>query len=63
MSIESDSADYLATVALKNAGGDYNKAILTARLATKVLARWKLQSLISEDVAASTDLPLSRLSK
>jgi hypothetical protein len=56
-----DSPEYLAALALQGAGGNYQRALDNARLALKVLARWKLQNVIDDGCAFVRPSPITRL--
>jgi hypothetical protein len=57
-----DSPEYIAALALHEAGGDYQQALERARLAVKILSRWKLKGIIDTGHTVAANLSLTRLS-
>lgn len=51
-----DSAEYIAAIALREAGGNYQQASDTIKLAAKLLARWKLLDIIDRESTNSAPI-------
>ena len=58
-----ESPEYIAALALQEAGGDYQQALESVRLAVKILSRWKLRSIIYSGSKGATLSPITRLTE
>lgn len=58
-----ESSEYLAAIALQDANGNYNQALEIARLAVKLLSRWKLLAIIDTGDAKAAVSPTQRLTE
>jgi hypothetical protein len=56
-----DSPEYIAVLALQEAGGNCQRALERARLAVKILSRWKLQGIIDTGSTVAAISPITRL--
>lgn len=56
-----ESSEFIAALALQEAGGDYQQALDRARLAVKILSRWKLQRIIYDGSLDAALSPITRL--
>lgn len=59
--VSKESPEYIAALALQEAGGDYQQALESVRLAVKILSRWKLQSIIYSESKGAALSSITRL--